>query len=101
MDKLLKELKVVQEGEMIDGVYVVTLNDYDEFSSMYNRLESSVSLSKDSTQSSMDEEDAHILFDNEDYIVELIALFEEDDYTLNITSLKEEEKTNKEEKEEN
>ena len=72
------------DGEVIDNYYVIDLYDYDTFNSVYNRLEKNIEVERDSDQTSLNEDSAHITYIFKDVLVELIALFNEDNYTLNL-----------------
>ena len=87
-------------GEQIDDYYVVELIDYDLFSEVYNKLERNIDCERDSDNSTLDIEYAHITYIYKDTLVELVAIFDDDDYTLNIFMDGEEETTDGEETDE-
>lgn len=72
-------------GEIIDDYYVITIPDYNEFNAVYNKLEKSLKITKNSYASFLNEEEAHIQYESDELIIELIAILDEDNYTLNIT----------------
>ena len=72
-------------GEIIDDYYVITIPDYNEFNTVYNKLEKSLKITKNSHASFLNEEEAHIQYESDELLIELIAILDEDNYTLNIT----------------
>lgn len=82
--ELLDIVGLEPDGEVIDNYYVIDLYDYDTFNSVYNRLEKNIEVERDSDQTSLNEDSAHITYIFKDVLVELIALFNEDNYTLNL-----------------
>lgn len=82
--ELLDILGLEPDGEVIDNYYVIDLYDYEEFNNIYNKLEKNIECERDSDQTSLNEETAHITYVYKDVLVELIALFDSDSYTLNI-----------------
>lgn len=70
-----------------DGRYMVgRVETYEDFLKVYNKLEKSLDLFKNSLASFMTEDDCHVQYETEDgLILELVAIFDEDDYTLNIS----------------
>lgn len=91
IDKLLIDVgidsfKTIDEEE-IDGAYVLTYEDYDEFSNVYNALENSSKAKKNSPESFLNEKESHIQYETKNYRLELIGLFDDDDYTLTITKI--------------
>lgn len=84
IEKLLEEINLYLEGEFIDKYYVIDLQDYETFNSIYNRLEKNIECERDSEQSSLNEKEAHVLYIYKNLLVELVALFDNDSYTLNI-----------------
>lgn len=84
ISQLLFDLNIKKEGEIVDDYYVIKLDNYNEFNQVYNKLEKSLELERDSNNSKVDEDSAHVEYFNDDLTVELIAIFDEDEYTLNI-----------------
>lgn len=83
MEELLKDLDLQQQGEYDEnGAYIIEYDDYDDFTTVYNRLESSYLLVKDSPNSRLDEKESHIEFYNEKYTAILDANFDDDYYQL-------------------
>lgn len=84
--KLLENVGVDPDSieETEDGYKTFDLYDYDNFNEVYNNLEKMLDVEKDSDNSSLDIENAHIIYIYKDLLVELVAIFDEDDYSLNI-----------------
>lgn len=71
----------------IDNYLVFDLYDYDYFNNVYNRLEKNIEVDRDSDNSSLDTDKAHIIYVYKNYLLELIAFYGDDDkesYSLNI-----------------
>lgn len=84
MDKLMDRLGL--PFEEVDDDYVYEFDDYDEFTEIYNNLESSSEeLSKNSPQSYLTESECHVEFDADDYFVYLDGDLNIDEYVLRIT----------------
>ena len=90
-DNLIEILENVgvdpDSGEEIDDYLVFDLYDYDYFNDVYNALERNIEVDRDSDNSSLDTEKAHIIYVYKNYLLELVAFFDEDEeqsYTLNI-----------------
>lgn len=73
-----------EDGEVVDNYFVIDLFDYDTFNNVYNKLEKNIEFERDSDQTSLNENSAHITYIYKDVLVELVALFDEDDYSINI-----------------
>lgn len=82
--ELIEIAGVEPNGKQVDNYYVIDLFDYDTFNSVYNRLEKNIECIRDSDNTSLTEDTAHITYLFKDVLVELVALFNEDDYTMNI-----------------
>ena len=86
--KILEDIGVDPDSyQEIDNYLVFNLYDYDYFNDVYNRLEKNIEVDRDSDNSSLDAEKAHIIYVYKNYLLELIAFFDEDEdenYTLNI-----------------
>ena len=84
MNELLKKLNIENIFETEDG-YGYETESYDEFTDIYNKLESYTKLVKNSPQSYLNEASSHIEFDGDGYFVYLDADFNIDEYLLTIT----------------
>ena len=84
MDTIIKKLGI--QVEETENGYVYKFDDYDEFTEIYNKLESmTAELSKNSPQSYLNESECHVEFDAYDYFVYLEGDLNIDDYVLRIT----------------
>ena len=80
-EKLINKLNIQLE---LDSEYVI--NDYDEFTDIYNKLESSqMYVTKNSPQSYLTEDKSHVEFDGDGFIIYLDANFEKDTYSIKST----------------
>lgn len=84
MKKLIDVLNIEMQID-INNNYHAQFNDYDEFTEIYNKLEKSNLITKNSPQSYLNEHDCHVEFDGDDYYVYLEGDFNIDEYTLTIT----------------
>lgn len=66
--------------EFINELKEEEINNYDDFSRLYNKLENSIYLDRVSAKSHMTEEEAHVVYENNEHKVELIAKFNEPEY---------------------
>ena len=71
-------------GEEKEDYLVFELYDYDYFNEVYNNLERHPEVDRDSDNSTLDIEYAHITYVYKNLLLELVAILDEDDYTLNI-----------------
>lgn len=86
VEQLLKKLNIKEPYEKQDNYYVVRYDSYEDFIRLYNKLEKSLVVFKNSLLSFVTEEEGHIQYETDDgLILELVAIFDEDDYTLNIS----------------
>lgn len=84
IEDFLNEFNIEADGEVDGEYYVKQLVDYDEFNEVYNSFENSLKLQRDSGDSYMNDEHAHITYYTDGLLVELVAIFDYDDYTINI-----------------
>ena len=82
LETLLSKLPV-EDSITINEEY--TFDDYVLFVKLYNFLDSSTLVSKNSPQSYLTENDCHVEFDGDDFIVIIDGNFENDNYVLKIT----------------
>lgn len=66
--------------EFINEIKNTEINNYDDFSKLYNKLENSIYLDRVSAKSNMTEDEAHVVYENNEHKVELIAKFNEPEY---------------------
>lgn len=91
MEELLRKLNLNLRGEIEGGIYTITISSYDEFSSLYNKLEQSEDISKDSNESYFNMDEAHVIYLADEYDLILNADLSSDIYKLTIEEVKEEE----------
>ena len=87
MEELLKQLSIEDVGEIKGGVYTIDINSYDEFSIIYNKLEQSEVITKDSDESSFNMDEAHIVYLADEYVLNLNGDLNSDEYQLMIEEL--------------
>lgn len=83
MEELLKKLNIELDKASDSDTYIIT--NYDEFSYIYNELDKSDLVSRDSDESFFNLDEAHVVFYNEDYDIIMDADLNEDIYSLKIT----------------
>jgi hypothetical protein len=82
LETLLSKLPL--QGEVIVGEDYI-FDDYTEFVKLYNFLDNSTIVSKNSPQSYLTENDCHLEFDGDDFIVIVEGDFDKDNYVIKIT----------------
>ena len=85
MEEFLKELHINSVGKFIENKYVIEINTYDEFSALYNKLEQSEKITKDSDESSFNMDNAHVVYFADDYEIILNGDLSNDVYQLSIS----------------
>lgn len=90
MQELLKQLSIEDSGKMVGDVYTINLDNYDEFSALYNKLEQSEIIRKDSDQSTFNMDEAHVVYLSDEYELNLDGDLTDDVYALIITDIEEE-----------
>lgn len=87
MEELLNKLSITPSGEYIEDNYTISIESYDEFSAIYNKLEQSELLTKDSDESSFNMDEAHIVYVADNYILNLNGDLNADEYQMIIEEL--------------
>ena len=82
MENLIKKLNLENMLEEDDKGYHYEFDDYDTFTTMYNKLENTRSITKNSPQSYLNENEGHVELDGEDFTVYLDGDFNIDDYKI-------------------
>ena len=90
MEELLKQLSIENTGSMQGGVYTIRIDTYDEFSALYNKLEQSEVIQKDSDQSTFNMDEAHVVYLSDECELNLDGDLTDDVYALIITDIEEE-----------
>lgn len=83
MDKIIDFLNLPVQIDMEDNCEY-EFNDYDEFTEIYNKLEKTRLVSKNSPQSYLNINKCHIEFDGDDFYIYLEGDFNIDKYKLKI-----------------
>lgn len=89
MEELLRKLNINKRGELKGNIYTITIDSYDEFSMIYNKLEQSEDISKNSSESYFNMDDAHVIYMSDKYDVILNGDLSSDIYILTIEEVKE------------
>lgn len=87
MEELLKQLSIEDTGEIKGGIYTIDINSYDEFSAIYNKLEQSEVITKDSDGSYFNMDEAHIVYLADNYELNLNGDLDDDVYVLTIKEI--------------
>lgn len=87
MEDFLNQLSIATTGRWIEDNYVIDISSYDEFSAIYNKLEQSTIIVKDSDESSFNADNAHVTYLSDNYQVILNGDLVNDVYQLMITEL--------------
>ena len=87
MEELLKQLSIEDTGEIKGGVYTIDINSYDEFSAIYNKLEQSEVITKNSDESYFNMDEAHIVYTTDKFVVNLNGDLTADEYQIIIEEL--------------
>ena len=89
MEELLRKLNINKRGEVKGNVYTIALDSFDEFSLIYNKLEQSEDVSKNSNESYFNMDESHIIYMNDTYDLILNGDLSSDIYLLTIEEVKE------------
>lgn len=87
MEELLQQLSIEDTGEIKGGVYTIDIDNYDEFSAMYNKFEQSEVITKDSDESSFNMDEAHVVYLSDEYEINLNGDLNNDIYKLTIQEI--------------
>lgn len=87
MEELLQQLSIEDTGEIKGGVYTIDIDNYDEFSAMYNKFEQSEVITKDSNESTFNMDEAHVVYLSDNYILNLNGDLNDDIYKLTIKEI--------------
>lgn len=85
MEDLLRKLDLDIRGTLVGGVYTINIDNYDEFSSIYIKLDKSEVVTKDSDNSSFTMDSASIKYYTEEYELTLTGDLSSDVYKLLIS----------------
>lgn len=82
MEELLKEIGIDKPINIQDGKAVVDISDEKEYGRIYTLLDRSDLVEEDEESSMITMDSSSIQYDNDDYILTLIADFNLDEYKL-------------------
>ena len=82
MKDFVKSLGIEQEGEMVDGQYVIDVENLYELSTIYNILTDSEDVEEDEDSSKVSADFVDIHFDGEDYTITLYGNVDKDKYSV-------------------
>jgi len=82
MEELLRKLSISQSGKYVGDTYSIPIETFDELSLLYNQLEQSDILTKDSDESYFNMDEAHVVYYTDDYQLNLNGDLNSDVYTL-------------------
>ena len=86
MEELLNKLNIKSRGEYSqDGSYVIDISDSDKWGTFYSRLDNTNLLEAVEEGSLLTEDEASLIYTNDDYIFTLMADFKNNLYKLVIT----------------
>lgn len=82
MEELLQKLHIKDTGTYIEDTYTLDIETYDDFAFMYNKLEQSDMLIKISDESYFNMDEAHVVYEYEEYTLTLNGDLNDDVYKL-------------------
>lgn len=85
MEEFLRKLGIDKTGEKgLNGTYVITIDNSDDYGKYYSKLDKSQLIEEDEESSQITMETSSIQFVNDDYTITLLADFDADTYKLTI-----------------
>ena len=81
-EEFAKHLGITKEGQFVDNVYVISLDNSNEYSKVYTLLDKSDELDLDIEKISLDVKNSLITYLSDNYDVKLVADFDENIYTV-------------------
>ena len=88
LEELLNALKINSRGSYSqDGSYVIDITNSDKWGAFYQRLEDTDLLDLQEESSLLTEEEASLMYTNDDFVFTLMADFNENIYKLVIKEL--------------
>lgn len=92
MIELLERLGIRLTGSSTpDGSYVIDINTSDQWNGVFSKLDKSSELEEIEELSVIDQDVSNIMYQNDDYMLNLIAEFDNDIYKLVIAPISEKE----------
>ena len=83
-----KELGITQDGDFVDGVYVVPLKDSNEYSRVYTILDKSDKCDLDPNEMSLDTQHSLMIYLADDFDIKLQANFDTNSYSVSFEEVK-------------
>jgi len=83
-----KQLGITKEGNYVDGVYVITLDNSNEYSRIYTLLDKSNLCDLDGEEISLDVQNSLIVYLADDFDIKLKANFDNDVYSVSFEEVK-------------
>lgn len=77
-----KHLGITKEGSYVDGVYVINLDNSNEYSKVYTILDKSSEVDLDTEEISLDVKNSLMVYLADDFDIKLTADFDADIYTV-------------------
>ena len=77
-----KQLGIQQEGNYVDGVYVIQLKDSNEYSKIYTILDKSELCDLDTEEISLDVQKSLLVYLADDFAIKLQANFDTNSYSV-------------------
>ena len=88
MEEFLKQLNISERGNKSNnGVYVIDLDGSDDYGRIYSKLDKSDIIEEVPESSQITYETSFIQFENDDFVVTLIADYENDNYKMTIKEI--------------
>lgn len=84
MENFLKELHINSTGKYVADKYVIDIDNFDSFSALYNKLEQSEKVNKDSDESFFNMDEAHVVYYSEEFTLILNGDLSNDEYQLSV-----------------
>lgn len=89
MKELLKKIGINQSGYFSkDGDYIIDLENADEYNRVFSKLDKSSDVEENEDASVVNMTMSNILYDNDDYSINLIADFDNDIYKIVVHELR-------------
>ncbi len=87
MNEFLKQLSITTTGNYVEDKYTIEINNFNEFSLIYNKLEQSELITKDSDESFFNMDEAHVVYLSDEYEILLLGDLNNDVYKLIVEEL--------------
>ena len=88
-EEFARELGITQPGSYVDGVYVIPLNNSNEYSRIYTILDKSDKCDLDGEEINLDVQQSLMVYLADEFDIKLQANFDTDDYSVSFEEVKE------------